>query len=1367
MLKYLYLISSLFLASFTWSQATLFSEDFESGAGAWTASGDISPNFWTVDACAGNGTSAPGSTSAYISNGTTNLGCTPGLVYEDAPSGIYSAIYSATIDATCASGIIASFDYIVDGIATEDYGQLVYSTNGGATWTTVGSQLNLSSGWNSTSVNLPALLDGTTFLLGFQFNYNNSSVNGSPLGFDNLIVTGTDNTAPTIICQASKNVYVNAVCEGIAEDVSAFMFSLSDNCTDSASIVLTQNIPAGTILTGGAGSSQLFTITATDESGNSSQCNITLNLVDTVIPASICPIDTTIIVNSSCVGTVEDYTGDVLFSDNCSSFANIIVTQNPPAGTTINGSGIDSTMTIYFEDESGNIGLCYFTATTVDTTLAVIVCPNDTTLYLNSSCSIALPDFTGLTLASDNCVNSALLSISQSPFPGATITSDQIVTMTVSGGDPSTPQSCVFNAFVVDSTTPNISCPVPTNLYLNSNCEAILPDYTSSAIVSDNCASSLVISQSPLAGTTLSGVSSTSITLSVVDAFGNSNSCVLNQATLDTISPVLTCPSNQTVNADANCLGVLGDYTGLVLSSDNCSSTFTYTQSPVASSSITTTTAVTITGTDQYGNNGFCMLNVGIVDNIDPIVTCPSNQSISLDANCEATLPDFQSSIVVVENCSPLGSLIVSQSPSIGSTIFAGPTVVTITVTDTSGNSGTCNFNLTAIDQTAPTVICPGNQSLISSTSCTAILGDYTSLVTYSDNCTATSSLTIQQSPVNGTSISSNTLVTMTITDAASNTSTCQFNSLLIDTIQPSVTCPSAQTVAIVSGCQYSVPDLSSLVTGSDNCSSLSNMIVTQNPPVGSTQNGITTVLVTLTDEQGNNNTCATDLIPDDQSAPTITCPTPAPANAGTSCDLAIAYYGSTALVLDNCSNYTIDQTPAQGTIVPVGTNSITLIVTDAGGNTDQCTFDLQVVENVAPVITCPGNISTCDPLVTFNSPVVTDNCGAMFSQTDNTGLSSGMNFPVGITTLEFTATDSSGNQSMCSFDVEILDYPSSANIVEDTIQLCNANSVVVSADAVTSGNGIWTVSSGQGSFNNEFANQTGVNNIAFGTSVFVWTVSSAACGTISDSVVVVNTQLDLDASTQDTIITCAQTEVLLQANTPLYGVGTWTSSAGAIIDDLNSSNTHAQLTSSGWQYFVWTIENGGCPTTTDTLKVLGNLPPNIYTNDTIVCLEDNQVSLVGQSPVSGITTTWSVILGNAQLETTNGPTTNVYNLELGTTIITYSSSYTGCPSVGDTMIIVTNLCEGFDPVIPTMITPNYDGKNDLFVIANLEKIYPECHVVIFNRWGSVVFESTGYETPWDGTFKGEPLPMGTYYYNIELNDENGTVYKGDISIIH
>ncbi len=70
-------------------------------------------------------------------------------------------------------------------------------------------------------------------------------------------------------------------------------------------------------------------------------------------------------------------------------------------------------------------------------------------------------------------------------------------------------------------------------------------------------------------------------------------------------------------------------------------------------------------------------------------------------------------------------------------------------------------------------------------------------------------------------------------------------------------------------------------------------------------------------------------------------------------------------------------------------------------------------------------------------------------------------------------------------------------------------------------------------------------------------------------------------------------------------------------------------------------------------------------------------------------------------------------------------------------------------PVIPNTFSPNGDGINDTWRIDYLNT-YPDNRVQIFTRAGKLVFESRGYNTPWDGTLKGKPLPFDTYYYIIE-----------------
>ncbi|MGZ3995761.1 MAG: T9SS type B sorting domain-containing protein [Mucilaginibacter sp.] len=72
--------------------------------------------------------------------------------------------------------------------------------------------------------------------------------------------------------------------------------------------------------------------------------------------------------------------------------------------------------------------------------------------------------------------------------------------------------------------------------------------------------------------------------------------------------------------------------------------------------------------------------------------------------------------------------------------------------------------------------------------------------------------------------------------------------------------------------------------------------------------------------------------------------------------------------------------------------------------------------------------------------------------------------------------------------------------------------------------------------------------------------------------------------------------------------------------------------------------------------------------------------------------------------------------------------------------------------IIPNTFTPNNDGINDLWNIDALAA-FPECLMQIYNRSGQKVFQSTGYPKSWDATYKGSPLPEGTYYYVIDLKN--------------
>ncbi len=86
------------------------------------------------------------------------------------------------------------------------------------------------------------------------------------------------------------------------------------------------------------------------------------------------------------------------------------------------------------------------------------------------------------------------------------------------------------------------------------------------------------------------------------------------------------------------------------------------------------------------------------------------------------------------------------------------------------------------------------------------------------------------------------------------------------------------------------------------------------------------------------------------------------------------------------------------------------------------------------------------------------------------------------------------------------------------------------------------------------------------------------------------------------------------------------------------------------------------------------------------------------------------------------------------------------------------------EPQTVNTFTPNGDGFNDTWKIKNTES-YPNLTVEIFNRYGTRVFFSVGYQTAWDGNFRGKPVPAGVYYYLINLRNGK-TPLSGYVDVI-
>jgi gliding motility-associated-like protein len=184
-----------------------------------------------------------------------------------------------------------------------------------------------------------------------------------------------------------------------------------------------------------------------------------------------------------------------------------------------------------------------------------------------------------------------------------------------------------------------------------------------------------------------------------------------------------------------------------------------------------------------------------------------------------------------------------------------------------------------------------------------------------------------------------------------------------------------------------------------------------------------------------------------------------------------------------------------------------------------------------------------------------------------------------------------------------------------------------------------------------------------------------------------------------------------------------------------------------GTHFYALIATNVGCADT-DTVVIHINTPPIADAGTEQTILQGNTATIGGlpTGPV-GATYSWWPQTGVGTDTSLSNPTveptiTTIYNV-----LVTDTN---GCADVDSVLVTVVP-----DVIVPSGISPNGDGQNEEWIIGNIE-IFPDCVVEVYNRWGELLFQSKGYPTNqrWKGLYNGKPLPVGTYYYIINLNNE-------------
>lgn len=346
-----------------------------------------------------------------------------------------------------------------------------------------------------------------------------------------------------------------------------------------------------------------------------------------------------------------------------------------------------------------------------------------------------------------------------------------------------------------------------------------------------------------------------------------------------------------------------------------------------------------------------------------------------------------------------------------------------------------------------------------------------------------------------------------------------------------------------------------------------------------------------------------------------------------------------------------------------------------------------------------------------------------------------------------------------------------------DSINICAKNTTALKANNLPTGvTGLWTQTISQEQLGVKITDPINPKSTITGLTpgnryIFKWTLSNAACK---------------DYSTDDVYVTVAAPEGNAQAEadkkicgnaasinaTPVQGVvGTWLPMGNVQIVSPNSASTSVKNLQAGSNKIVWTLSNAICGTySRDTLVITTevaaiavadniNVPYagaqdiNVTAND-IIPTNGYTISIIN-APKQG-TATISADRSKIQYKANSG--------FAGADVIEYQLCNAACPTACTSANVNITILGGTDCTIATIITPNGDLTNDRWEIPCLAGTqFTNNTVVVFNQWGDEVFRSASYKNDWEGTYNGNPLPNGTYFFVVDFG--NGDKKSGFLII--
>jgi gliding motility-associated-like protein len=1223
-------------------------------------------------------------------------------------------------------------------------------------------------------------------------------------------ITINDDIAPT--GDAPADIAVQCIDDVPLADIT-LVTNVNDNCTVNPTVAFVSDASDGNacpeIIT--------RTYSITDDCGNQTLITQTITVNDDIAPTGDAPADIAV----QCIDDVPvaDITLVTNVNDNCTANPTVAFVSDASDG---NACPEIITRTYSITDDCGNQTLVTQTITVNDTTDPTASNPADIVV---PGGPVPAPDPSVVTDAADNCTITPLVEwvsdtsdgeacpetitriYSVTDDCGNQITVTQLILITdpfpptasnpapiavqcigdVPAPDPAVVTDADDNSGVAivtweDDTSNGQTCPeiitrryrvtddcgnfilveqtitinddiaptgdAPADIAVQCIDDVPLADITLVTNVNDNCTVNPTVAFVSDASDGNACPEIITRTYSITDDCGNQTLITQTITVNDDIAPTGDAPADIAVQCIDDV--PVADITLVTNVNDNCTANPTVAFVSDASDGNACPEIITRTYsiTDDCGNQTLVTQTITVNDTTDPTASNPAD---IVAPGGPVPAPDPSVVTDAADNCTitPLVEWVSDTSDG-----EACPETITriYSVTDDCGNQITVTQLILITDPFPPTASNPAPIAV-------QCIGDVPApdpaVVTDADDNSGVAIVTWEDDTSNGQTCPEIITRRYRVTDDCGNFILVEQTITINDDIAPTGDAPADITVA----CPSDVPaaDINSLTGVSDNCTVNPLVVHEGDATDGNICNGEVIIRAySITDDCGNQ-TIVTQTITIDAVTPTFTLTSTHPTDCGTptgtitinglnpNTTYELGFNGNpvTTITTDAAGNYVITNLPAGSysplTVQPIGcpdcgtTNNTIITLTDPN----------------APFIDAGPDQTVCAGTPTTLTATNPD--GANISW--NNGISDGTPFTQAIGSVTYNVT-AELNNCFSSDNVTITVNPIPNVSAGNDLIICNGETVILT------GSGATTYTWDNGVTN-------GVSFTPAQTTTYTVTGTTNGCSAQDEMTVYVNPTPEVTFAVDD-YEGCVPVTVNLTNTTSNVNSENcvWTIQNGPTLNGCDVSHT---------------FNNGGCYAVTLTVTSdIGCTASATYPN--FICVDNYPVANFGVSPlfltsinneatftngsIGAVTYEWDFGDGNSSNETNPTHTytddgENLYDVQL----IAYSAQ--GCP---DTAYTVIEMREELVFYVPNTFTPDNNGMNEVFLPIFTSGFDPyDYNLLIFNRWGEIVFESYNHQIGWDGTYRGKLVQDGTYVWKIEFKTkytDERKVHTGHINVL-